>query len=494
MSHSARTLYLAFTGFAAILLAVPSSYAQQEITIKEWNVPTPGSTPHDIVVDRNGVVWYTAIGANKIGRFDPSTEKFQEFDIPTPSSRPHGLVADENGNIWFTEQAASKIGKLDPATGEIEEFPTPTPSSGAHTPIMGDGVLWFTEQSASNIGRLDLSTGEIEEFPTPTPNSSPYGIILDSDGNPWYAALGAHRIGKVDAQTGEITEYPTPTANSGTRRIAIDSEGKLWFTEYNAGKIGSFNPATGEFQEYETESSSSGPYAIWVDIYDNVWFSMTGAHKTGRFDQNTGTMHEYDMPTPNTTSRFIYADSEGRVWFPNDVNNKIGVITLERKDSAAQPQDPANELIITEVELSSPDMEGKRTVWIEIHNPINQTFHATISIRPSGEEYPQYVADSVRFDSGEYIVLEIWDSSISEEYPNENVELILYTVGDEVDRTPPLTDTLRDSQTWQLNGTEWGFEEATPMRAIPEFGAIAGVVIAIGMIAAIFAARFMIRR
>lgn len=329
MSGLARTLCFAFAGVFLILF-VPNSYAQQdEITVKEWKVPTPNSAPHDIVVDKNGTVWYTAIGVNKIGMFDPVKEQFREFDIPTQSSRPHGLVADDSGNIWFTESGAAKIGKLNPATGEIVEFPTPTLASVPHTPIMGDGVLWFTEQGASKIGKLDISTGEIEEFLTPTPRSSPYGIILDANGNPWYAALGGHRIGMVDAETGKITEYTTPTPNSGTRRIAIDSEGKLWFTEYNAAKIGSFDPKTGEFKEYDTVSQSSGPYAIWVDIYDNVWFSMTGVHKMGRFDQATGTLHEYDMPTPRTTSRFIYADSEGKVWFPNDVNDKIGVITLK---------------------------------------------------------------------------------------------------------------------------------------------------------------------
>jgi beta-lactamase superfamily II metal-dependent hydrolase/sugar lactone lactonase YvrE len=312
---------------AAILLAPFHVYAQ-DIAVQEWVVPTPNSLPHDIVVDRNGVAWFTEINSNKIGMFDPETEKFLEFDIPTPSSRPHGLVPHEDGSIWFTQQAASKLGRLDPSTGEIEEYDTPTRNSGPHTPIMGNGVLWFTEQAASKIGRLDIATGTIDEFPTPTPMSSPYGIILDHDGNPWYAALSGHRIGKVDADKGEITEYQPPTAGSGTRRIAIDSEGKLWFTEYNAAKIGSFDPRTEEFEEYDTISRSSGPYAIWVDIYDNVWFSMTGAHKVGKFDQITGTLREYDMPSPNTTIRFIYADSEGNVWFAND-NNKIGVIAQQ---------------------------------------------------------------------------------------------------------------------------------------------------------------------
>ena len=172
-----------------IVLGVVPAYSQAvEITVKEWQVPTPNSAPHDIVVDSSGIVWFTEINTNKIGRFDPKTEQFSEFDIPTPSSRPHGLVSDDNGNIWFTESGASKIGRVDPQTGGIEEYPTPTPASSPHTPIIGEGVVWFTEIAASKIGRLNLTTGTIDEFSTPTQNSSPYGIIVDSDGNPWYAA------------------------------------------------------------------------------------------------------------------------------------------------------------------------------------------------------------------------------------------------------------------------------------------------------------------
>ncbi|HEY1248848.1 MAG TPA: hypothetical protein VGE97_07675, partial [Nitrososphaera sp.] len=118
------------------LLATPHIYAQQQpgITIKEWEVPTPNSAPHDIVVDeQNKTAWFTEIGANKIGKFDPPTEQFREFDIPTPSSRPHGLVVDESGNVWFTEMAGSKVGKLDVETGQISEFATPTPNSAPHT-------------------------------------------------------------------------------------------------------------------------------------------------------------------------------------------------------------------------------------------------------------------------------------------------------------------------------------------------------------------------
>jgi streptogramin lyase len=79
VSRTSRTLCFAFIGAFVIMFAVPSAIAQQgDISIKEWDVPTPNSDPHDIVVDGNGLVWYTAIGANKIGPYSASTSQVTE--------------------------------------------------------------------------------------------------------------------------------------------------------------------------------------------------------------------------------------------------------------------------------------------------------------------------------------------------------------------------------------------------------------------------------
>ena len=92
------------------LIAILSTFASvsavhaeesDSITIQEWDIPTPDSAPHDVVVGTNGMIWFTEIDTNKIGMFNPNTEEFKEYDIPTPSSRPHGLVTDDAGNVWF---------------------------------------------------------------------------------------------------------------------------------------------------------------------------------------------------------------------------------------------------------------------------------------------------------------------------------------------------------------------------------------------------------
>ena len=326
------SLVLVLIAVLAVFTSVSDIHAEESdlITIHEWDIPTPDSAPHDVVVGTNGMVWFTEISTNKIGMFDPNTEEFKEYDIPTPSSRPHGLVTDNSGNVWFTEVGAGQIGKLDIQTETITEYPTPTPNSGPHTPIFADQkTLWFTEQRASQIGKMDINTGNIEEFKTLTPSANPYGIITDDAGNAWFAELQGHHVGKVDAVTGEVTEYAMSTENSGPRRIAIDSNGLLWITQYNAGKIASLDPVTSEIKEYDTSSESSGPYAIWVDPYDNIWFSMTGIYKMGKFDQATKIIEEYDMPSPETHIKFIHSDSNGNIWFPNYNNNKIGVILAD---------------------------------------------------------------------------------------------------------------------------------------------------------------------
>src|SRR5260370_20656921 len=64
-----------------------------EVSIHEWQVPTPGSRPHDPAVAPNGSAWYTGQMANVLGRLHPQTHQIQEYTPKTPISGPHGLGA-----------------------------------------------------------------------------------------------------------------------------------------------------------------------------------------------------------------------------------------------------------------------------------------------------------------------------------------------------------------------------------------------------------------
>jgi len=49
-----------------VTLVIPAHSQGDEISVKEWQVPSPKSAPHDIVVDSGRIVWFTEINPTKL--------------------------------------------------------------------------------------------------------------------------------------------------------------------------------------------------------------------------------------------------------------------------------------------------------------------------------------------------------------------------------------------------------------------------------------------
>src|SRR3990172_2621842 len=211
-------------GLLTVLVCSPAALlsAAEQVVIKEWDVPTPNSHPHDPAVGPDGSLWYTGQFSNTLGRLDLKTGKFTEFPLKSGRSGPHGLVADRDGNIWYTGSFAGHIGKLNPLTGEVVEYPMPdSRARDPHTPIFDQKwTLWFTVQRGNFVGRLDPATGRVTLKELPTPRALPYGIDVNPQGIPFFCEFGTNKLASIDPTTMEITEYMLP---SGTRprRLAI---------------------------------------------------------------------------------------------------------------------------------------------------------------------------------------------------------------------------------------------------------------------------------
>jgi virginiamycin B lyase len=175
--------------YSFVLVATVAGFATVgilNVQIKEYEVPTPHSRPHDPALAPDGSLWYTGQGANKLGRLDPMTGAFKEYPLKTPNSGPHGLVADKDGNIWFTAISGGYIGRLDPKTGGISEYHAPDGAEiDPHTPVFDhNGILWFTNEETNYIGRLDPKTGKMILTKSPTAHAVPYGIVVTQDNVP----------------------------------------------------------------------------------------------------------------------------------------------------------------------------------------------------------------------------------------------------------------------------------------------------------------------
>jgi virginiamycin B lyase len=312
---------------AGVLIAGPA-----KITIKAWQVATPGSRPHDPLAARDGSLWYTGQMANVLGRLDPKTGKIKEYKLKTAHSGPHGLTEDKAGNIWYTGNTGSLIGKLDPKTGAVTEYKTPEPGD-PHTLLFDkSGILWFTMQNANRIGRLDPKTGEIKLLTPPTAKARPYGMAFDSKGTLFVVEFGTNKIASVDPKTLAIREYPLPDAAARPRRLAITSDDIVWYADFSRGYLGRLDPATGQVSEWQSPSGpKSQPYGISA-IDDVIWYSESGSipNTVVRFDPKTTKFQSWAIPGGGYIVRNTSVTRDGKFVLANSLTNEITLVTIKK--------------------------------------------------------------------------------------------------------------------------------------------------------------------
>jgi len=291
--------------------------------VTEYDMVRPTTEPHDILVDKEGNVWYTDFGEMFIGKFDPRTLKLTEFPIKKFKDKaPTGLLSiefDHAGKIWFDTMYQGSLGRLDPKTGEISYYPLAPEFnddrvqlnfSGLHHEV--DGKVWTKSVGTQDIFRLDLATNKWEKFhPTDglpsTRRHTIYQVMADSKNNLWMAEFTHGHLGKIDAKTTEVTWYPIPTANARVRRMQIDSEDRVLVTEYRASKVALFDTKTEKFTEY-TLPPYTFPYRANFDKNGELWASTMHTDRVVRLDPKTGTTVQYLMPS-DTNMRTVFVDS-----------------------------------------------------------------------------------------------------------------------------------------------------------------------------------------
>jgi virginiamycin B lyase len=304
-----------------------------QVDIREWQVPTAGSRPHDPLAARDGSIWYTGQLSNKLGRVDPKTGQVREYPLKTPQTAPHGLVEDKAGNIWFTGNHISIIGKLDPKTGAVTEYPMPDPSAKDPHSLHFDqsGILWFTLQQSNMMGRLDPRSGEIKLITSPTPRSRPYGVIVNSKGTPFVALFGVNKIAAIDPSTMAVREYTLPDQKARPRRIAIAPDDIVWYADYARGYLGRLDPATGEVKEWLSPSGPrSGPYGI-VFTKGAVWYNESGARPNTivRFDPNSQQFQSWLIPSGGYIVRKMDVLPDGNPVTVSSTMNTVGMVEVK---------------------------------------------------------------------------------------------------------------------------------------------------------------------
>ena len=256
--------------------------------ITEYDLPRRTIQPHDVVLDREGVAWYSDFGDQMIGKFDPKTLKHTEIKIPLAvAGRPTGsldleLVKDGTFLVGMMNQGA--IGNYDPKTGKWKIWEMPPEFNKDNIQLNQvtinyhvDGKVWTnTNDGTGNIYRLDVNTGKYEQYqplkmlPGGPAANAIYQVSPDSKNNAWLGEFRNNYIGRIDAKTGDVAFYPVPTEKSRNRRGRMDENDNFWFAEYRGNKLGMFDTKTLAIKEWPMTSPWSAPYDLVTDAKGDI--------------------------------------------------------------------------------------------------------------------------------------------------------------------------------------------------------------------------------
>jgi streptogramin lyase len=331
-------------------LARPAGRATR-VVYTEYDLPRDTVEPHDVIVDRDGIAWYSSFGEQNLGRLDPRTGKVTEFPIemhkPGFPTGLLGLRSDRDGKLWMGNMYQATIVKFDPKTEKFTAWPLPKEQNidaaqvnmvspqAAHV----DGKVWTQNNGFAGVHRLDLASGRIETWQPfkSAPKGEPhniYDVIPDSQNNAWFTDFRWRHIGRIDAKTGEVKLYEIPATAKvvAPRRGMMDAKDRLWFAQYRGDKIGMLDTRTGEFREWAISPRWSSPYDVTIDKNDEAWTGSMLTDFVTRVDTKSGQSVNYLLPRETNIRRVFVDNSTTPVTFWVGSNHGASIVKLEPLD------------------------------------------------------------------------------------------------------------------------------------------------------------------
>jgi virginiamycin B lyase len=332
--------------FALKTLPRPTGRATRVI-YTEYDLPNKRIEPHDVIVDTDGIAWYSSFGLQALGRLDPKTGKVTEFAIPERKpGYPTGLLglrSDKAGNLWLGNMYQATIVKFDPKIEKFQFWTLPTEQNidAAQVNMVSpqsshvDGKVWTQNNGFAGVHRLDLATGKIETWEPFKDAKEPhniYDVIPDSKNNLYFTDFRHQHIGRIDAKTGEVKLFEAPTSRSAPRRGMMDAQDRLWFGMYRGDRIAMFDTKTEQFKEWKVSPRWSAPYDVFIDKNEEAWTGSMITDLVTRLDTKTGEMVDYLLPRSTNIRRVFVDNSTNPVTFWVGSNHGASIIKLEPLD------------------------------------------------------------------------------------------------------------------------------------------------------------------
>jgi len=295
---------------------------------------------YTLQLDSKGNAWLVDRGdPNRLVKLDPRTGQQKDFVLPDPKAGVHEIVIDRDGMIWVPElggtprtreyrmlgfNATSEKWVLQVVADPDNMIRNPNKVGMHATTVDSKGNLYMNWFMNGAIGKWDRELGKITIFRIPTSGAIPYGMTIDKNDNVWSALWNGGKITKFDTTNNHWTEFTPLTYPANVRRgVGVDSKNNVWFGIYAAGnrpaKLGKIDQTTGRITEWTIPHRGSQPYEATADLQDNIWFPDTAPPVNqpvlGKFDPRDQTFTFYPKPQVGADSPKLQHTVDGAVWY-----------------------------------------------------------------------------------------------------------------------------------------------------------------------------------
>lgn len=207
---------------------------------------TRGDYPHTLRINPNdpeGLIWYTDAGSNSCFSIHPKTHIVKEYKLllagqavaagrgESRGITPYGLdYSPVDGMIWYSKLNGNRIGRIDPSAedGDIKEWNPPF-RGPRRLHVAPDGMVWVPGFGSGVFGKFDPNDEKWTVYELPdAENQIPYALNVDKDGIVWICGTGNDTINRFDPKTESLVEFRLPTRVSYTREIEFDDDGNVW--------------------------------------------------------------------------------------------------------------------------------------------------------------------------------------------------------------------------------------------------------------------------
>jgi streptogramin lyase len=225
-------------------------------------------SPHSLHRGKDGSLWITPLFNSIVAHLDVDRNTWQTWRLQTPDGKQpgihdlsfgyeHELLTDKHGRIWFSDIGNNSVGYFDPEDGQSRIWPAP-PSPGREGRTMLYGLImtknrnevWYSQLANGTFGGFDIEKqAYIGPFQLPDSNAGPRRITINDEDVMYIALYGSGQLAEFDIKTRTmIGVYDLPDTGSAPYSATWDPVRRVvWIPTSNGDVIYRFDPVSKQF-------------------------------------------------------------------------------------------------------------------------------------------------------------------------------------------------------------------------------------------------------